>query len=206
MHAPLPPPAFLARPRIHVAVPFECGAVPLLVAAATLHVLEMQDAAQVAEDEGDEFDPSTDAVTGIFGAYGLVRRRDDAACPYWLCGTPHHEFSEEDVGRAAKRMGHFGKRVEVIYTVEEPVLSTENLNTADLATYADELGLRLPPDARARIRALVRKHAPNPAGANDPRLALQRLERAARAFRLSYGSPSKRARLAPPPRERSMVV
>lgn len=195
---PPPPPVLRQRPadelRIHVGVPIAPTGVDLLVAAATLQVFEIQDAAMVAEDEGDEFDPSTDCGEGIFGSYGLMRRDSDGARPFWLCGTPHRGFSERDILRAIKRMGHFGGRLEPIYSCESPMQSTENLHTDDLAHHADELGVLLPRDAHARIRALVAKHLPRPKYLESATAAMKRLERAAAEFNLTYESPRKRLR------------
>ena len=204
--AALPPPPRerpprSSEPRIHVAVPIATSSVELLVAAATLHAFEMHDAAMMAEDDGDEFDPRTDACEGIFGSYDLLRRDADPARPYWLCGTPHRGFSEQDIERALRRMGHFGRRAEVIYACDAPLQSTDHLAPRDIEAHADELGVRLPRDAHARVRALVDKHMPLPKYLENATAAMQRLERAAAEFRLTYdyGSPMKRARTQSPP-------
>lgn len=182
------------EPRIHVAVPIARSGVDLLVAAATLYVYELQDAAMVAADHGDEFDPHTDCCEGIFATYGLMRREDDPARPYWLCGTPHRGFSEHDVNRAIKRMGHFGRRLEPIYSSTVPFETTEHLVLDDVARHAEELGVRLPRDAHARMRALIDKHLPRASCAQGAASAMKRLERAAAEFTLAYESPTKRAR------------
>ena len=156
----------------------------------------------MAEEDGDEFDPHTDVCEGIFGSYDLLRRDADPARPYWLCGTPHRGFNERDIERALRRMGHFGRRAEILYTCDAPLQSTENLSPADVEVHADELGVRLPRDAQARIRALVDKHTPRPKYLESATAAMRRLERAAAEFRLTYdyGSPTKRARTQSPPR------
>lgn len=201
--APPPPPLPVlveAAPRIHVAVSIGRTGCELLVAAAALHAFEIHDATMIAEDEGEQFDPRTDTLAGIFGSFGILRRSDDSARPYWLCGTPHPDFSEEDICRAVQRMGHFGKCIEAIYSVEEPLRQTECLNVSDVALYADEIGARLPRDVRLRMNSLVHKHTPRPVRPKNVGAEMRRLERASREFTRLYESSRKRRRTQLPAR------
>jgi hypothetical protein len=188
--------ASLPPPRIHVGVPVTESGIALLVAAATLHVFEVHDAVLMAEEDGDEFDPHTDALERIFGSYGLVRREDDARHPWWLCGTPNPNFSERDVARAIRRMGHFGHRVQPIYSCGSSLLTTRTLHTTDVAMHADELGVSLPSDASMRLRALIGKHSPRPERHLGVKGEMRRLERAAEVLALAYNSSSESARCA----------
>lgn len=197
---PPPPPspptgARDAGVRIHVVVPFAdaCG---MLVAAATLTTLEMHDAALMAEAAGEVYDPSTDAPEGIFWRYGVLVNECGAASPYSLCATPNPEFKETDVMQARERMGAWGKPLGVTYFEGMPPVLREDINVGDLRGFAETLGLPLPDDARRRLGALVKKHAPWPAETGRADRDIKRLERLASAFTLKYDeSPaSKRAR------------
>ena len=126
--------------------------------------------------------------------------RDDARKPCWLCGVPNADFSEADILRARRRMGVWGKGLEPLYTDAYPLRTSGDLCTKDLREWAAALGMRLPDDARTRVRALVFKHAPMPPGADCPDGEMKRLERAARDFTLKYDAPAyKRPRFGHSP-------
>ena len=181
--------------RIHVGVPIAKSGISLVVAAATLHVFEIQDAAQSIEEDGGEFDPFTDACDGIFASYGLIRREDDPMRPWWLCGTPNRGFSERDILQAVRRMGHFGCHVQPIYACEPPFFTTAQLDPTCVAMHAEELGVSLPRDASACMRALVAKHTPWPGNQTGVAAEMCRLER---LLAEAYASASKRARSSSP--------